>query len=162
MAGGRTVILWRTFVGIFLIFVSTSGVATARTGVDAMAAQRAIVSAADARDRAKLDAAMSAEFVLLYGLIEGNDVRWGETDRERVLKRWTKVTPGALPTLISQQRAVVVGHSATVFACVADRVTRADGTIEQGFSRVSDSFTWTRRRWLWIASMEVQVGACPS
>jgi hypothetical protein len=152
---------WRNYVGILLL-ASLSGTASARTGAEAANAQRAILSAADARDRAKLNAAMSETFVLRYGLIEGNELHWGETNRERVLMRWTEVTPAALPTLISDQRAIVVGPSATVFACVTDRKTSADGTIEQLFSRVADSFTWTQRRWLWIASMEVQVRACPS
>jgi hypothetical protein len=150
----------RTYLGILLV-ASSSGVASARTAAEAMATQRAILSAADARDRAKLNAA-SEKFILRYGLIDGSELRWGETDRKRVLKRWTEVTPGALPTLISDQHAVVVGPSATVFACVTDRTTRADGAVEQTFSRVADSFTWTQRRWLWIASMEFQVRACPS
>ena len=127
-----------------------------------IAIQRAIIAAADANDGPALKAAMSQQLVLRYGVLEGGKLRWGETNREHLLARWTQKNPRALPTLISDQRAVVSGPSATVFACITDRTMRADGSVDATFTRVMDSFTLVQRRWLWMASMEVQADSCPA
>ena len=133
-----------------------------RTGAQAVAAQKAILAAADAHDGAYLEAAMAPQFVMRFGIVEGGRIRWGETNRDRLVRRWTQNDPDALPTLVSAQRAVVDGASATVFACIIDRSKHDGGRVALTFSRVMDSFSWTGRRWLWIASMEIQVESCPA
>ena len=125
-----------------------------------MALQRSLVVAADRHDRAALERGIADGFRDIFHVQEDGKARWGETNKSRVIARWTKPAPGGLPTLVTKQRAVALGDAATVFACIVDRSRDSSGREHRDYSRVSDSFARVNGSWKWIASMEVQVGAC--
>lgn len=141
-------------IAVLLVQAASAPVAEAEVA----AVQRAILDAADRGDRATLDRLIADDFVLRYRILVDGRPRWGTTDKEKVLARWTKPAPGALPTLIAAQRVTVHGDAASSFACITDRA----GADARTYSEVLDSFAKVGGRWRWVASLEIEVDACPA
>jgi hypothetical protein len=125
-----------------------------------MEIQRQLAVAADAHDRTALERGIADGFRAAYRIVENGRPRSGETTKARVIARWTAAARGALPTLVTHQRAVVVGSAATAFACFVDRSRGKNGREDPIYTEVADSFSRVAGRWLWIASMENQVPRC--
>lgn len=124
-----------------------------------MALQREMLRAADRNDRAALERGIADGFRAVWIAKTNGRSHWGEAGKARVIERWSMPTPGALPTLIKEQHAAAIGDTATVSACIVDRVAEK-GRETRIYSLVADTFARIHGRWLWTFAAENEVQAC--